>query len=169
MYYKLELLFMAQQRLHFWFWSVRRLDPKQVECFLSLFISSWYAIASQRPLRDQRRKRNHHTPICSCSVGVSTCRNAPYFMRRLLHRWASLGIKFASLSRTHIDHTAAVHDILAGKYIEAAVSLAYLPKLHPNSCCSLPSLMPFFFSLVLHFSYISRRTEALVRLHPQLF
>ena len=43
-------------------------------------------------------------------------------MRCLLHRWASLGIKLASLARAHTDHTAAVHDILAGKYIEAAVS-----------------------------------------------
>jgi hypothetical protein len=89
-------------------------------------------------------------------------------MRYLLHRWASLGIKLASLARAYTDHAAAINDILAGKYIEAAVSLAHLPKLHPNSCCSLPSLMPFFFSLVLHFSYISRHAEALVRLHPQL-
>jgi hypothetical protein len=91
-------------------------------------------------------------------------------MRCFLHRWASLGIKLASLTRAHTDHTAAVHDILAGKYIEAAVSLVHLhlPIFHPNSCCSLPSLMPFFFSLALHFSYISRQTGALVRLHPQL-
>lgn len=91
-------------------------------------------------------------------------------MRWLLHRWASLGIKLASLARAHTDHTAAVHDILAGKYIEAAVSLAHLPKLHTNSesRCSLPSLMPFSFFLVLHFSYISRQIEALVRLYPQL-
>lgn len=47
-------------------------------------------------------------------------------MRCLLHRWASLGIKLASLARAHTDHTAAVHDILAGKYIEAAVSLVHL-------------------------------------------
>jgi len=101
-------------------------------------------------------------------VSIGMLPNAPYFMNCLLHRWASLGIKLASLARAHTDHTAAVHDILAGKYVEAAVSLAHLPKLHPNSCCSLPSSMPFFFSLVLHFSYISRHIEALVRLHPQL-
>jgi hypothetical protein len=43
-------------------------------------------------------------------------------MRCLLHRWASLGIKLASLARAHTDNTAAIHDILAGKYVEAAVS-----------------------------------------------
>lgn len=53
-------------------------------------------------------------------------RDAPYFMP-FLRRWASLGIKLASLARAHTDHTAAVHDILAGQYIEAAVSLAHLP------------------------------------------
>jgi hypothetical protein len=49
-----------------------------------------------------------------------------------LHRWASLGIKLASLARTNTDHTAAIHEILAGNYIEAAVSLAELPKLYSN-------------------------------------
>ena len=49
------------------------LTLSKLNVFLVFFISSWYAIASQRPLRDQRRKRNHHTPICSCSMGVSTC------------------------------------------------------------------------------------------------
>ena len=48
-------------------------------------------------------------------------------MHYLSHRWASLGIKLASLARTHTDHTAAIHDILAGKYIEAAVSFSHLP------------------------------------------
>ncbi len=65
-------------------------------------------------------------------MGVSTYRNAPYFMRSLFRRWSSLGIKLASLARARTDHTAAVHDILAGKYIEAAVSSALLPKLHSN-------------------------------------
>ncbi|KAN0123038.1 Protein of unknown function (DUF2422) domain containing protein [Russula decolorans] len=37
--------------------------------------------------------------------------------------WASLGIKLASLARAYTDHTAAINDILAGKYIEAAPSV----------------------------------------------
>jgi hypothetical protein len=56
--------------------------------------------------------------------------DASFFMRSLLHRWASLGVKVSSLARTHTDHAAAIHEILAGNYIEAAVSSAYLPKLH---------------------------------------
>jgi hypothetical protein len=65
-------------------------------------------------------------------MGVSTraVSEAFYFMRSLLYRWASLGIKLASLARAHTDHTAAIHEILAGNYIEAAVRSAYLPKLH---------------------------------------
>jgi hypothetical protein len=56
-------------------------------------------------------------------------RNASYFMRSLLHRWASLGIKLASLARAHTDHGAVIHEILAGNYIEAAVSLPNRLKL----------------------------------------
>jgi hypothetical protein len=48
----------------------------------------------------------------------------------VLHRWASLGIKLASLARAHTNHGASIHEILAGNYIEAAVSLAYPPKVH---------------------------------------
>lgn len=63
-------------------------------------------------------------------MGVSTCSTIgvhPTSCVIFLRRWASLGIKLASLARAHTDRTAAVHDILAGQYIEAAVSLAHLP------------------------------------------
>ena len=40
-----------------------------------------------------------------------------------------MGIKLASLARTHIDHAASVNEILSGKYIEAVVSSTCLPKL----------------------------------------
>lgn len=51
-------------------------------------------------------------------------------MRSLLHRWASLGIKAASMVRANTDHTAAIHEILAGNYLEATVSSGYPPKLY---------------------------------------
>jgi hypothetical protein len=57
-------------------------------------------------------------------------RNGSYFMRSLLHRWASLGIKAASLVRANTDHIASIHEILAGNYLEAAVSSNYLPKFY---------------------------------------
>lgn len=47
-----------------------------------------------------------------------------YFMLSVFHRWASLGIKVASMARANTDHSAAIHEILAGNYIEAAVSSA---------------------------------------------
>ncbi|KAH9974520.1 hypothetical protein BJV74DRAFT_782419 [Russula compacta] len=37
--------------------------------------------------------------------------------------WASLGIKLASLARTHTDHSATIQDIFSGVYIEAAPSV----------------------------------------------
>jgi hypothetical protein len=84
--------------------------------------------------------------------------NAPYFMQSFFRRWASLGIKLASLARTRTDRTAAVHDILAGKYIEAAVSSALLPKLHSNSSLQ-PSIINaiFLFFGSAFFLYVKAR------------
>lgn len=72
-------------------------------------------------------------------MGVSTWpyRNAHCLICCLLFSWANLGIKLASLARTHTDRSATIQDILSGIYIEAAVSSTCLPKL-----LSKPVLQP---------------------------
>ncbi len=96
-------------------------------------------------------------------IGCSRLRNQAL----LSHRWASLGIKLASLARSHTVYTATLNEIFSGKYIEAAVSSIWPPNLPFNSCRSLLSSMPFLFSSVLHSFYTSRHSKAPVRSHLQ--
>jgi hypothetical protein len=90
------------------------------------------------------------------------------FHTLLAHRWASLGIKLASVARRHTDLTATINEILSGKYIEAAVSLIYLPRVSSELLHSPLSLVPSFFSLVPPSFYTSRLSKVLVRLRPPL-
>jgi hypothetical protein len=73
-------------------------------------------------------------------IGCSRLRNqVPHS-----HRWACLGIKLASLARSHTVYTATLDEILSGKYIEAAVSSIWPPNF-PFKLLSQPSIINAIF------------------------
>jgi hypothetical protein len=124
---KLEPLFMAQQRPHFWFWSVRRLGISRLNSFLVFLFSAGMLSPPSDPfVTNAERETIILLSVLVAWGSVHTVSECTLLHAPPLHRWASLGIKLASLARAHTDHAAAIHDILAGKYIEAAVSLAHL-------------------------------------------
>ena len=81
-----------------------------------------------------------------------------------------MGIKLASLARSHTVYNATLDEILSGKYIEAAVSSIWSPNLPFKLFFSLLSSMPFFFLSVLPSFYTLEHKKAQVRspLQPTL-